>query len=319
MWYNTYKEALKVVITISRQPFSCGDDIAKALSEALGIELITRDKLLGEFLPDGLFPHDINMLKNSAKYYLKPYKKNQSFLSYISKSLHDFSKDGSFILLGFGSSMMFANDEDSLHIRIIAPKQKRIKNVMQNYSLSEDEAEQTLINADKKQRRFITTLFGADVTDPAHYDIVINTKALLAQEAANAVLSVINDKKQEEQEPAAEPLQNGKGLVAELKNDAETEFAKLLNMYGIAWKYEPKTFPIEWDSDGNVTSAFRPDFYLTDFDTFIELTTMQQRYVTQKNKKVKMLKKLYPNVNIKIVYKKDFHSLVERLKPGRGD
>ena len=94
--------------------------------------------------------------------------------------------------------------------------------------------------------------------------------------------------------------------VPVLKNQAEIEFAKLLDMYQIEWKYEPKTFPIEWDAEGNVVSAFSPDFYLTNFDTYIELTTMNQKYVTEKNKKIRKLKELYPGINIKIVYKKDF-------------
>ncbi len=103
-----------------------------------------------------------------------------------------------------------------------------------------------------------------------------------------------------------------------LKNQSEAEFAKILDMYQIDWKYEPKTFPIEWDTEGNVTMAFCPDFYLTKFNTYIELTTMDQRYVTTKNKKVKKLRELYPGTNIKVVYKKDFYSLVERFNLSNG-
>ena len=85
-------------------------------------------------------------------------------------------------------------------------------------------------------------------------------------------------------------------------------------MYHIEWKYEPKTFPVEWDSEGNVTLAFSPDFYLPRFDTYLELTTMNQKYVTKKNRKLKKVKELYPGTNIKIVYKKDFLELAERLR-----
>ena len=98
------------------------------------------------------------------------------------------------------------------------------------------------------------------------------------------------------------------------KNASEAEFAKILDMYHIDWKYEPKTFPVEWDSEGNVTLAFSPDFYLTRFDTYLELTTMNQKYVTKKNRKLKKVKELYPGISIKIVYKKDFLELAERLK-----
>jgi len=92
-----------------------------------------------------------------------------------------------------------------------------------------------------------------------------------------------------------------------------------LDMYQIDWQYEPKTFPIEWDAEGNVTMAFSPDFYLTKFDTYIELTTMNQKYVTIKNRKAKKLRELYPGTKIKVVYKRDFYSLIDRYNLGKGE
>jgi hypothetical protein len=65
--------------------------------------------------------------------------------------------------------------------------------------------------------------------------------------------------------------------------------------------------------------AISPDFYLVKFDTYVEITTMDQKYVTTKNKKVKMLRELYPDININIVYKKDFHSLLKRFGFDEGD
>jgi len=324
MWYNSKQNGGRVlpIITISRQPYSSGNEIAKKLSDKLGFERITREKLLNEFLPDVFFPHDLNMLKSSAKYYLKKFKNNVTFLDYIDKSLHEYTKTNSVILAGFGSQMIFADDKDALHFRVIAPRQTRINRIIEKYHLSEDEAEQILIKADKKQRRFVTTLFDADVTDPLHYDLVINTKTTTVEDVVTTILSMIDKSDTEAIETEAEQKEKvyvEKLKESDMKNHAEIEFAKLLDMYHIAWKYEPKTFPIEWDAEGNVTSAFKPDFYLCDFDTYIELTTMNQKYVTQKNKKVKKLKKLYPSVNIKIVYKKDFHSLVERFNLNRGE
>ena len=90
-------------------------------------------------------------------------------------------------------------------------------------------------------------------------------------------------------------------------------------MYHIEWLYEPRTFPIEWDAEGNITQAFSPDFYLTQFDTYIELTTMNQKYVTQKNRKARRVRELYPGTNVKIVYKKDFQSLIERFSAIAGN
>lgn len=97
----------------------------------------------------------------------------------------------------------------------------------------------------------------------------------------------------------------------------EEEFARMLDYYGIAWEYEPKTFALEWDEDGNVTQAFSPDFYLPDQDLFVELTTMRPKLVTIKNRKIKRMHELYPDVNIKLFKRKDLRDLM--IKFGMDD
>lgn len=91
---------------------------------------------------------------------------------------------------------------------------------------------------------------------------------------------------------------------------SEKEFAKILDFYRIKWRYEPETFPIEWDKIGNPIISFTPDFYIPDYDLFIELTTLNQKLVTKKNRKLKKLKELYPDINIKLFYRKDFDSIL---------
>src|SRR5262245_13256296 len=93
---------------------------------------------------------------------------------------------------------------------------------------------------------------------------------------------------------------------------AEVEFARILDFYGVRWEYEPRTFALEWDKDGKVKQAFAPDFYLPEFDLYIELTTMRQSLVTQKNRKVRRLKELYPEVNVKVMYQRDLANLMRK-------
>ena len=94
---------------------------------------------------------------------------------------------------------------------------------------------------------------------------------------------------------------------------AEAEFARLLNYYQVAGEYEPREFALEWDGD-RVTRQFRPDFYLPEYDLYIELTVMKQSLVRRKNRKLRRLRALYPDIQIKLLYRRDFH----RLLPGFG-
>ena len=65
--------------------------------------------------------------------------------------------------------------------------------------------------------------------------------------------------------------------------------------------------------DGQPLEAFTPDFYLPAFDLYIELTTLRQQLVTHKNRKVRLLEQRYPDVRVKILYKRDYAVLVARF------
>ncbi len=97
----------------------------------------------------------------------------------------------------------------------------------------------------------------------------------------------------------------------------EKEFARILDYYGIRWQYEPTTFPLEWDENGNVTVAFSPDFYLPDEDRFVELTTVRPKLVTIKNRKIRRMHELYPEVNITLLKRSDLRDMM--IKYGLDD
>jgi hypothetical protein len=95
-------------------------------------------------------------------------------------------------------------------------------------------------------------------------------------------------------------------------HNSERQFARLLDFYRVEWEYEPTAFPIEWDAAGHAVQHFRPDFYLPRFDLYIEITTLNQRLVTKKNRKVRRLRELYPDVHIKVLYQRDYLSLLAK-------
>ena len=90
---------------------------------------------------------------------------------------------------------------------------------------------------------------------------------------------------------------------------SEETFARLMDFHGLDWFYEPRTFPVQWDAAGNVREAFTPDFYLPELDLYVELTTMRQSLVRHKNRKLRLIKALYPEVQVRVFYQKDLEDL----------
>jgi hypothetical protein len=97
-------------------------------------------------------------------------------------------------------------------------------------------------------------------------------------------------------------------------NDAELECAKILDFYRVPWSYEPQTFVLEQDAEGRTIEAFTPDFYLPEQDLFLEITVMNQRLVTRKNRKLRKLRERYPGVQIKLFYRRDIERLAQRYR-----
>lgn len=86
---------------------------------------------------------------------------------------------------------------------------------------------------------------------------------------------------------------------------SERAFACLLDSYGIRWEYEPRMFVLERDADGNTACGFTPDFYLPDFDMYVELTTLRQRLVNRKKQKLRLLAETHPDVRVKLLNRRD--------------
>jgi hypothetical protein len=104
----------------------------------------------------------------------------------------------------------------------------------------------------------------------------------------------------------------GSAPAVSFAHASERDFANILDYYQIHWEYEPRTFPLRWGSDGRPIESFTPDFYLVEHDLFIELTTLRQSLVTKKNRKLRLLRALYPDVRIKLFYGRDYKSLMAK-------
>ncbi|MDP6402122.1 MAG: hypoxanthine phosphoribosyltransferase [SAR202 cluster bacterium] len=111
-------------------------------------------------------------------------------------------------------------------------------------------------------------------------------------------LIINNDNGTEESPPFAHP--------------SEKEFAQILDFYGLRWVYEPRSFPLRWEDD-KIVEMLTPDFYLSDLDLYVELTTMKQSLVTEKNRKLRHFRELYPDYNIKLLYRRDYHRILAKF------
>ena len=92
---------------------------------------------------------------------------------------------------------------------------------------------------------------------------------------------------------------------------SERELARIFDFFRIPWRYEPDSFVLKAKGE-RVLEMFSPDFYLPELDLYLELTTLRQRLVTKKNRKLRLLRELYPDVNVRLLYRKDYQELLAK-------
>jgi bifunctional protein TilS/HprT len=141
--------------------------------------------------------------------------------------------------------------------------------------------------------------------------------------ASLAAVSIHNQALHQEKEETQQRKSQDEAEVAILRqarmatfaHPSEEEFAELLDFYDIEWVYEPRSFPLRWEGE-KIMEMFTPDFYLSGLDLYVELTTLKQSLVTEKNRKLRRLRELYPEIKITLLYKKDFDRLLAKYGCG---
>ena len=311
-------EDLMAIITISRTCGSLGDELASYISSKLGCELITRQYALDNFFGE-LSEGTVARLNESAKFFVGniPGKEMTFRDKLVNEIRMKAASSDNLVILGLGGCVILKGYPKAVHVRVTAAESTRIAATGSLYGIAIDEAREVVAIGDRKHKKFVTTVFGADLTSPDLYDITVNTDRMSVEEAGTCVVELarrhdLRSKMSDSTKKNRSSDHQRREIV--FKNPNEEEFARILDMYNIEWMYEPKTFPVEWDAEGNVTSALSPDFFLPKFNLYLELTTMDQKYVTRKNKKVRLVRELYPGTNVRIVYKKDFTDLASRLE-----
>lgn len=85
----------------------------------------------------------------------------------------------------------------------------------------------------------------------------------------------------------------------------EANFARILNLLGIPWLYQCKTF----DIGGHM---YTPDFYLPDSDTWIEIKNFLSEYSRKRDEN---FRKMYPDLELMLILKGDYLELQEEFAP----
>ncbi len=303
------------LVAVTGQVGCRAEEVARMAAQALGFELVTRSGLNGlvaqEFgaeiqIPESAYP-DVAA----------------SILGHLATTHH-------LVICAEGAEMLHSHFRNMLRVRVVAPEAVRVGNLMLEQRLERAAARQLLHELEAAERETRKRKYGPSTLAAHLFDLILNAESLESEQMVDLVARAVAQMGLVERGYLSALVEaqlqfqmrlrlskhgivpNGKVrlLAKPFAHQSEEIFANLLDFYRIAWEYEPRSFPIQWDLDGHVSEAFTPDFYLPEFDQYIELTTMKQSLVTKKNRKVRLLRQLYPDLNIQVYYQKDIENLI---------
>lgn len=302
------------ILTISGAPASRFEEVAHGTTQLLGFEFVSESRLSQWMAQEfGETPVPDRAWRPAAV----------SILARLAMEHH-------LVICLCGAESLFPAAPFTLRAGIVATDARRTGNVMLDQRLDRPEARAALARMDREAKHLHKVRVGRTRPQPGSFDVILNSEHLDAAQMAEVLQSAAAARRLHEQgllgtdaeariqfetrlklaRHGIVPAGHARLKRASFNHPSEEVFANLLDFYRIPWEYEPRSFPLQWDKDGRVIEAFTPDFYLPEFDLYLELTTMKQTLVTRKNRKIKMLRAVYPHINIQVFYQKDLQDLV---------
>ena len=176
------------IITISKGSYSRGAEIAEIVAQKLSYQCLDRDVLIEaskEFnIPEVKL---IQTLEDPPSFFERFSKTKKIYIDYIQAALVNSLRADNIVYHGLAGHFFVKEIPHVLKVRIIADLEYRITFVMQRDKLSRDKALDFLNKIDNSRREWGQHLYGLNLEDPIHYDIVINTESMSSEVAANVI------------------------------------------------------------------------------------------------------------------------------------
>jgi cytidylate kinase len=303
------------LIAVSGHPGCRFEEVARLAAQRLGFELLTQSRIAAltseEFGSEAPVP-------------------DKAYSSLVTSVLARLATEHHLVCCAAGGELQARHFSGMLRVHVVAPENARIGALMLDNRLERPAARQLLLELEAADRADRKGKFGKARATADLFDMVLSAEFLSSDQMAELIETAVRSTGLAERgllSAAAEAQLQFQmrlklaryGIVPPAKvtlrqkmfaHQSEEMFANLLDFYRIAWEYEPRSFPIQYGPDGAVLESFTPDFYLSELDLYVELTTMKQSLVTRKNRKVRLLRELYPHINIQVFYQKDFENLI---------
>ena len=183
------------IITISRQLGSLGDEIAELIGRQLGYRVVSR-QLINQAALEACTPEiALAEIDELGLLGISPSNKDcKSYIKHLKKIIHDLAREDRVVIVGRGGQVILQNYPDTLHIRVIAPREVRVSRIMEEQGISQDAAAAQIKASDRYREKFLKQFFETKLPSPELYDLVLNTEHFNPDAAAQIIQTALHRK-----------------------------------------------------------------------------------------------------------------------------
>ncbi len=188
---------VRPVVTVSREPGSGGRILAQKIADRHQMDLLHQE-LLHEMAASAnvsrVFLHTLDekgltVLEDwIASLVHQRHLWPDQYQQHLMKVVGTIGKHGNAVVVGRGANFILP-PEGRLRVRVISPLEIRVDNLVQRYGVTATDAKRRIIRTENERQAFIRKYFNADIANPTHYDLVINTGTLQLDHAVETVTS----------------------------------------------------------------------------------------------------------------------------------
>ncbi len=188
------------VITISRESGSQGYEVAKQLCREIGFDLFHHeivDTMVetsknSRVLLETLDERGMNIVDDIISNFVNEHHLwSDEYSKFLFKILGTIGKHGNAVILGRGANCVLKKQK-ALRVRIVAPMIVRRDHIQRSLDLSKDDTQKHIISTDANRSAFVKRYFNSDATDPANYDLILNTGTLSVEKAVQVIKCAIS-------------------------------------------------------------------------------------------------------------------------------
>ena len=187
------------VITVAMEPGSGGSIIAQRIAQRLEFDYFHRDIVEKIAKTAKIRSKVVNSLEKERltgvkdfisslveEHYIHP----DTYLRHLLPVISTIAKHGRAVIVGRGANFILPA-EDIFSVRVIAPLKKRIREVALAHGVPVEQAKRRVIQRESRRKAFVRHSFNADISNPIHYDLTINTGKMSIESAVEAVIGAV--------------------------------------------------------------------------------------------------------------------------------